>query len=90
MQWGHKLSIDAIRCTLVGYKLNVLTKGDVEFYQQHPHPLGNGGLVLSRWVHSQLTYKDLTFALRSSDVGMNDLADEIEEYFGMKPANNIV
>ena len=84
MQWGHKLSIEAYHCALVGCKLNVLTKGDVEFYQQNPHALGNGGLVLSRWVQSQLTHNDLTFALRSSDVGMNDLADEIEEYFGMK------
>lgn len=67
---------------MVASKLNLMTREDVDFYRSNPKATGNGGLVLSKWAESGLTYKELTSSLRCEDVRLHVLADEIEGYFG--------
>ena len=54
----------------------------MDYFRTNPEVDGNGGLILSRWRESTtLTYRDLTRTLRSSDVGLETLAADIESYF---------
>lgn len=83
MQWGRRLSSDADnKWALVASKLNLMTRDDVNFYCTNPKTSGNGSVVLNKWVQSKLTCKDLTESLRSSEVRLDTLADEIEIFFG--------
>ncbi len=82
IQWGRRLSSDRHNWAMVASKLRLLSREDVEYYQQNPNASGNGELVLNKWAGSELTYKDLTETLRSSDIRMDNLAAEIEGFFG--------
>ena len=67
---------------MVASKLRLMSREDVDFYRHNPVSTGNGGLVLSKWAESRLTYKELTDSLRCEEVRFDTLADEIEGYFG--------
>jgi hypothetical protein len=82
IRWGRHLGSKQDNWAIVAAKLNLMSREDVEFYRSNPKTSGNGGLVLSKWVESELTYRDLTSALRSEEVRLHVLAKEIEMYFG--------
>lgn len=81
MKWSRKLSTDHSHWSMVAAKLKLFTPDDINFWTTTPHARGNGEVVMKKWEESFLSYKELVAVLRSDDVGLAVLANEIEEYF---------
>lgn len=82
IQWGRRLSSEPDNWAMVASKLRLMSREDVDFFRNNPKPTGNGGMVLSKWVDSDVTFKELTDTLRCEEVRLDNLADDIEGYFG--------
>ena len=66
---------------LLGSKLGLMKTDDIHFYKQNPDKGGNGELILHMWKDSDCSYKELVAALRDEDIGLDELALQIESHF---------
>lgn len=81
LSWSKKLGSTGDKWCLVGSVLGLITTDDIQYYKENPTKGGNGSLLLSRWIDSDCSYKDLIAALRSDNVRLDTLAKQIEDHF---------